>query len=419
MSRSLADTLQYRFARAQDLPAAAQLITHSFPGAQRPASWHEAQLRDPIYGGGAETLFLGESGGRLVAALQLHPLRQWIGGEVFKVAGVGTVTISPTHRRRGLAAELMTHALRAAYARGDAGSALYPFRTSFYARLGYGVAGSVLQYQVPPQALPDAPERARVELLDTDGLRSHALELYNRWAAAQTGQLVRTDRLWTQISTAPDHALVGYRDSQGLLQGYALVHYRADLPRDKRYLDVLEVIWLSNDARRALYGWLASLGDQWEHLLLRALPSHDLMEWIAEPRLPFDAAPPWRLWAPAATMMLGLMFRLVNMEAAWSRRQVNVTEPVAIQLEVTDEQIPENHGSWVLELAHGRARVRRGATAPHTMRTSISTLSRLFIGAISATRAYEAGSLTCDRGEVLRALDRALALPEPWTFDRF
>jgi predicted acetyltransferase len=415
----LATTLHYRFARAEDLPTAAQLVTHSFPGTQRPAAWHEAQLRDPIYGGGAETLFLGESEGRLIAALQLHPLRQWIGGDLYRVAGIGTVTISPTHRRRGLAAELMTHALRAAYARGDAASALYPFRTAFYAKLGYGVAGSVLQYQVPPQTLPDAPERARVELLDTDGVRAQALELYNRWAPLQTGQLERGDRLWAELCNAPDTALVGYRDEQGKLDGYALVHYRTDLPRGTRFLDVLEVVWLTNDARRGLYAWLASLGDQWEQLMLRALPSHDLGEWISEPRLPPNSAAPWRLWAPAATMLLGLMFRLVNIESAFARRQVNATDPVAMQLEITDGQIPENDGSWLLELSAGRARVRRGGTAPHALRMDIATLSRLFIGAISATRAYEAGVLTCDRGAVLRALDRALALPEPWTFDRF
>jgi predicted acetyltransferase len=415
----LSESLQYRFAAAEEIPDVSRLVAHSFPGTARPPAWWQEQLREPLYGGGADTLFLGAEAGRTVAALQLHRLQQWIAGEAVPVAGVGTVTIAPTHRRRRLGAELVAAALRAARERGDAGSALYPFRTSFYQKLGYGIAGQVLQYQLPPATLPDSAERRLIELLDGENGRREALELYGRWARTQTGQLERGERVWAHLCTAPDRALFGYRARGGVLEGYALVVYRTDLPRPKRYLEVEELVWTTAGARRALYGWLSSLGDQWEQLLVRALPSHRFVDWIGEPRLPHGAAPSWGLWAPGATLLFGPMFRLVDMHAAWSRRRVPPGVPLIVGFDVSDAQIAENRGSWRLVLDGGRVHVERDARAELTLRLDVSTLSRLFIGSASPTSAFEAGLLACDHPHLLPQLDAALALPEPWTFDRF
>ena len=414
----MSDQLQCRFARTEEIGDVAKLVAHSFPGATRsPAWWHE-QLRDPRFGGGAGTLLVGFSGDRLVAACQVHPLRQWIGGEAFAVAGIGTVAISPAHRKRRFGASLVVAALLAARERGDVASALYPFRTSFYQKLGYGAAGFAEQWQVSPAMLLDSPERLRVELLD-DAARAEALELYGTWVVGQTGQLERTERMWTHICAAPERALFGYRDTAGALAGYALATYRTDLPRATRYLEVDELVWTTAAARRGLFAWLASLGDQWEQLLIRTLPSHRLADRIREPRLPLNSAPDWSLWAPAATLMMGPMFRLLDVHTAWQRRTVNAGRPLTVALELEDAHIDANRGRWRLAFEDGRTTVERAAAADLTLHLDVSTLSRLFIAALSPSAALDAELLRCDHAERLPELDAVLALPEPWTFDRF
>jgi predicted acetyltransferase len=416
----LAQVLDYRFADGSDADAAARMVSHSFPGATRPVSWWHDQLVDPPYGGEiGSTLFVGAEAGRIVAACQLHPLLQWFGGRALDVAGVGTVAVSPTHRRRRLGAELMEAALRAARERGAVGSALYPFRASFYRQLGYGDAGDVLQYQVPPGSLPESPERRRVELLDDDAGRAEALAFYGRWARTQAGQLERSARLWTRLVTAHDRLLVGYRAAGGALEGYALAVYRADLPPQARYLEVDEIAWTTTAARRGLYAWLASLGDQWQQLLVRALPSQRMADWLREPRLPWGAAPAWGLWAPAATQLAGPMFRILDMQRAWAQRSIVPEASLVIELDVADAQLPGNAGRWRLVLEDGGARAERNTAGPAGVRLDVSTLSRMFAGSLPATAALAAGLLECDRPELLQPLYTALALPEPWTFDRF
>ncbi|HSJ10272.1 MAG TPA: GNAT family N-acetyltransferase [Longimicrobiales bacterium] len=412
----MSHSLVFRFADADDVPAAARMVAHSFPGPQRPPEWWETQLRTPHWGGGAETLLIGADSGRMVAALQAHPLRQWIAGVEFGCTGIGSVAIAPTHRRRGLGAELMNAALRTGRERGDVVSALYPFRTSFYRRLGYGIAGMAEQYRIAPAMLPDAPERERVELIEAIAARTDAYALYRDWVSGQTGQLARTHAIFTQVTYGPDRALFGWRSESGALEGYAVVIYRTE---PARYLDVDELVWTSDAARRGLIGWLASLGDQWPELVLRALPSHRMTDWITEPRLPHGSALPWRLWAPAATLLLGTMSRILDVPAAFAQRSLAGDEPLDIIFDVADAQIPENAGCWRITNHDGASRVERSATSQPTVRLDISTLSRLFIGALPASAALAAGLLECDRPAVLPVLDRALALPEPWTFDRF
>src|SRR5690606_5085676 len=132
---------------------------------------------------------------------------------------------------------------------------LYPFRISFYQKLGYGLAGEALQYRIPPDVLPDSPERLRVELADTDDARAEVRAFYDGWARLQTGQLERTERMWKRLLDETDRALVVYRAEGAEVQGYALVRYRADLAPQERFLDVEECAWLTPAARRGLYGW--------------------------------------------------------------------------------------------------------------------------------------------------------------------
>jgi predicted acetyltransferase len=410
---------EFRFARSDEIGDIARLVAHSFPGPTRTREWWQDQLAAPVYGGGAGTLLVGFDGARPAAALQVHPLRQWVAGTALATAGIGSVAVSPTHRRRRLGADLVSAALRAARERGDTASALYPFRTAFYQQLGYGTSGSVVQMLVPPASLPDSPERQAVELLDSERARQDGLALYGRWARTQNGQLERNSRLWQQLTTPHDSVLVGHRNEAGELDGYALALYRTDLPVTQRYLEVEELVWTTPAARRGLLAWLASLGDQWPYVMIRSLPAHGLLNVVREPVLPPGSAPNWRLWSPAATLLGGTMFRLLDVEAGWRQRAVNAAPVFRCTVEVTDAQLKENTGRWQLAFEDGATAVKPDGTAACNLRLDISTLSRLYTGALAPTDAFAAGLLECDVPEELPALDGLLSLPQPWTFDRF
>ena len=65
------------------------------------------------------------------------PLNQNLRGKLFKMAGVANVASHPVSRRKGYVHQLMLHMYREFYRNGYAVSCLYPFKESFYQRLGY------------------------------------------------------------------------------------------------------------------------------------------------------------------------------------------------------------------------------------------------------------------------------------------
>ena len=412
----------FRPARPDELEDVARLEAHSFPTPGRGPRWWIDFLSNGPHGG-LESLWVAEEAGRLVGACQLLWLRQWVAGVALPVMGLAGVAISPTHRRRGLAQRMLVAGFEHARERGDVASALFPFRASFYEDLGYGLAGEAHQYQLPPSLLPDdKAERMKVRLVDTPedveamkGVYAEAARLL------QTGQLDRTDRSWRGSWGADEQAAVVYWNDDGVPEGYCIVKYRADLPLDRRYLEVEERAWLSIGAQRGIYGWLSTLGDQWREIAYRAHPEEGFGDRIKEPRLPLLQAPSWRLWFPSATLVRGPMFRVLDVCDALKIRALASEAELTLKLEIDDPQVPENRGPWRVRMEGGAMQVEHwiGGRCDAELAMPIQTLSRIFVGAIAPWQALAGGLATLNGGDVVKMLDRAFEVPKPWMFDRF
>ncbi len=396
------------------------LGAHSFPwvGASQ-QEWEDRLTDSPL--GGLADLWVGEEEGRIVAACRLYALRQWIGRREIPVMGLGMVAISPTARRRGLAGKLIASAFDHVRERGDLASVLYPFRTSFYRKLGYGLAGEIQQYRVPPAALEDDPGRARVSVVATDEDRAALGAIYDRWAPRQTGQMARPPRAWEQVWQKGTRHAVLHREEDGTPSGYALFHYANDPAKGARAVEIEEIVWLGRPARTALYGWIASLADQWDQVVYRAHPDEGFPEHLSETRFATNEGPRWHYWFPAATTMYGPMFRLLDLPGAWRSRRVRSGPALRVALEVHDPLITANSGEWLLRLEDGGVEVEPGAAdaVDLRLRLGIEALSRIYIGAITPGLAVRSGIAHADNDGGLNQFDKLLRLPRPWTFERF
>lgn len=83
------------------------------------------------------TSLIAEEDGRTLAGVAAFPMRQNVRGVVHDMAGVASVSSHPAARRRGLVRQLMGRLMHQMRDQGCAVSALYPFRPSFYGKLGY------------------------------------------------------------------------------------------------------------------------------------------------------------------------------------------------------------------------------------------------------------------------------------------
>ncbi|MGW0995041.1 GNAT family N-acetyltransferase [Streptomyces sp. NPDC002523] len=214
-------------------------------------------------------------GGRCVATFRSFAQEiTAVGGAPVAADAVSNVTVSPTHRRRGLLTGMMGRDLAAAKERGDVVATLIAAEYPIYGRYGFGPATWTTEWTVEvPRAGLDprwsGPEDGgRIDLVDGADVRKLGPELYERFRRATPGAVDR-DELWWQMNTGavrfhrdwtePFHAV--YRNAFGEVEG--LVSYETtDTWHGKQpdnTADVNGLIAATPAAERALWHYLCSI----------------------------------------------------------------------------------------------------------------------------------------------------------------
>lgn len=199
-----------------------------------------------------------------------------VGGAALPANAVSNVTVSPTHRRRGLLSRMITADLAEAKERGDIVSTLIAAEYPIYGRYGYGPAAWITEWavDVPRTGLdrrwsgPD--DGGRIDLVDATDVRKLGPEMHARLAARQPGVVSRDDRWWQRNTgqaqlpgepwTEPFYAV--YRAASGEVEG--LVAYQADdkwgeAKQPLNTATVRELLALTPAAERALWHYVCSV----------------------------------------------------------------------------------------------------------------------------------------------------------------
>ncbi|UIX32949.1 GNAT family N-acetyltransferase [Streptomyces sp. GQFP] len=214
-------------------------------------------------------------GGRCVATFRSFPQELSVGGGATVPAdAISNVSVSPTHRRRGILTRMMTQDLAAAKDRGDVVATLIAAEYPIYGRYGFGPAAWTSEWtiDVPRTGLDPRwagpTDGGRIDLVDGEDVRKLGPELHARLVRQQPGAVSRDERWW-QVNTGvvrfggswdePFYAV--YRSADGEVDG--LVSYEADDKWEaKQPQDTADVNWLiaaTPAAERALWQYLCSI----------------------------------------------------------------------------------------------------------------------------------------------------------------
>jgi hypothetical protein len=228
---------------------------------------------------------------------------------------------------------MCVHALRIGRDHGCALAALFPFRTSFYASLGFALVGTLFRHRFDPVDLPVYPGWDRVRRAeDHAGLRG----LYQRAARASTGLIDRPDLAWRFLADPNSSAYV-HVDPTGRPTGYVVVKVRAGPKSDR--LRIVELVALDRASHEALLGWIAAQRDQFREIVYDALPGEALDRRLRHPRRP-SSGRPRGLWFDTATMLRGPMLRLLDPAAVQGSDD-------RVGFGLLDTELPGSAGRWV------------------------------------------------------------------------
>jgi predicted acetyltransferase len=339
---------------------------------------------------GIESMLLGVPGGRLPAA------------------GIGRITVAPTHRRRGILTDIMRRQLLDVRERGEAVAALFASEGAIYGRFGFGVATyeSHLRIARHRNAFRVATDLAGLRMVTLAEVMETVLALVDRTVETQPGAVRRSDaifRYYVRAAQAP-----GGGEAQVVVRAErdGFVVYERDVHLSIPSLDggSLRVIWLVADNPEAY----AAL---WRYCL-----DHDLVDEVVAPARSVDEPLRHLLADPRALetrVWDGLWLRLVDVERALAARAYAAGG--SVRLAVEDAFCPWNAGTYEV----GGEGIRRVAAEPDLV-LGAEALAACYLGGSRFATLARAGRVEERRPGAAALADGLFAAPRaPWSPFRF
>ncbi|MET7827683.1 GNAT family N-acetyltransferase [Streptomyces sp. NPDC005386] len=363
-------------------------------------------------------------GDRCVATFRSFPQELTVvGGATVPADAISSVTVSPTHRRRGLLTRMMEADLAAARERGDVVATLIAAEYPIYGRYGFGPVTTTAEWTIdvartgldPRWAGPD--DGGRVDLVDADDVRRDGPGLHDRFRCDRPGAINRDDRWW-QINTGvlrlgadpwKEPFYAAYRSASGEIEG--LVSYESDDHWDdsNQPQNTATVNWLlavTPAAERALWRYLCSIDWITRVKTGRRAPDDLLPHFLPDPRA-----------ARITTQSDWLWVRILDVVRALEARTYGAAGTLV--LEVTDESGPTG-GRYRLHVAADGTATCAPTTEDAQLAVPVADLATLWLGDDSAERLVALGRVR-ERQEGAASVADALLRTSrrPWCPDIF
>lgn len=391
-----------------DLPALSWIMQHAFASdAESCTKW--------LVAAGIEHLRAVRSGragdgGPIRGTLLRIPMGQFFGGQSVSMLGIAGVGVPPEARGAGVARAMMADALREAHADGFALSTLYASTQALYRQVGYEQAGFQFHTRIPVRQIDLRAKTPNVRPLtpgDEDAVRA----CYRAFATSFTGLLDRGPYVWRRTREWRDKSYTGFGvydgpASSSTLEGYVfLAQEQGEHAYGKHDVLVSDIAFTTPRAARRLLGFLADFATMGDSIVLHCGPLHPLISLTNAIMLKIEKQEYW-------------MLRVVSVQKALEQRGYHPAARGVLQLDVHDETIPANAGSWTLAIERGQATVRKENQIRPTIRTTTRALAPLYSGLYTARQLRMMGWLEGDDAAI-DAADGLFMGTTPWMSDFF
>jgi predicted acetyltransferase len=270
--------LEVRAITEHELPTMLEVDRRAFGGVPRSSERADTWVRAEL-----DRTRCAFDSGTLVGCSRAYTFEMTMpGGSSVPVAGVSSVAVQPTHRRRGVLTSMMSALQNDARERGEVASVLTASESIIYKRFGYGAAtwklGATLARAHARFARP-VVDSGRVRLVTRGEADLLYRQVYERVQRARPGMVSRPDFWWPEVFWIPDTNRAFFdavhEDADGVADGYVSYEIRGE--------------WFGGFADRELFVWdLQATGPAARAALWNFVFGVDLVVKFVATNLPID-----------------------------------------------------------------------------------------------------------------------------------
>ncbi|GAC1583392.1 MAG: hypothetical protein NVS3B28_02740 [Candidatus Velthaea sp.] len=360
-------------------------------------------------------------GGELAGGMLLRDFMMRVRGAECRTGGLGLVAVDFAHKRRGVARDIVTGYLEWYARRGASLGALYPFRPSFYRKLGFGYGTKLDQYRVRPDALPDGGSRDDVRALNP-GDAEAALTAYHRMQFETNGLLRRSLPTMQRMLADADVRAYGDIRADGRVRGYVMftVALGRDGTQNTNEIVITEIVYEDPTALAALLAFLRVQGDQFGVVVVNTQDA-DFHVALDDPRNGSNRSLAFPAWHESNTQGVGIMYRIIDLAATLDQlgtaRFGTLDARVGVRL--TDPLLAANDGTFTLAFERGALALASDAGADLELTIGVADFSALLMGSLRLHSLVRFGRATLSEPAELATLDAAFATDPPQCKTRF
>jgi len=337
-------------------------------------------------------------GDAMVGTLGAFPFDITVPGDgTVPMAGTTIVTVSPTHRRRGVLSAMMRDHLADTINRDEPLAGLWASESSIYGRFGFGVATENEEIEIDRTYASIEGDGGIVRLIDADEASRVFPAIYDDMRRRTPGMLTRTPSWW-KIETFfdPEKRREGFtaqryvlHETDGVPDGYAIYRQKGDwsdgFPNGT--VKVGEVVAPSRAAHTGIWQFLTSI-DLFPKITWWNMPVGDPLRW----KVPDHRRIRRKRWD-------ALHLRILDVPAALQARSYSIDG--TIRFAVDDPFLPEIGGSFEMNVEAGIGRCRRVEDGEGDIRLNTRELASLYLGAGDVDAMARAGLIRGDRDSLI------------------
>ncbi|RND51731.1 putative acetyltransferase involved in intracellular survival [Lacticaseibacillus paracasei] len=298
---------------------------------------------------------------------------------------------------------LISEALTDMYKNGVELSYLAPFSLRFYRRLGYEQVFNHIEYRIASRDLPRikvADDGSRIVRGALSKMYEDLKPLFERIDISQRGGIVREDWWWQYLDLRNGWDVALCLDAKGVAQGYLIYS------RDGEQLIIKEFVAETVAARHQLLEFIVKHQVTFKEIVYEAPDTDFLLDYLPNGD---DVC---------ATIKPYMMARIVNLKNFFDKYPAPQDAKADLVFRLHDDNIADNDGYWHLCVSDDGIELEKVEQSSESVEISIQQLSKIFMGAQTATGLARRGQIIATAEEAAE-LDSVRVKQSPSLVDYF